>query len=346
MNKQEQAAFIFDDAQSIVQNVDMHEVRGKSILLTGATGLIGHYFVAALTQAAYAGDAPSAVYLISRYAAHDYYAALCSGLSVTIMQGDVTDEVFLRSLPSADLVVHAAGYGQPGKFMQDEIKTLQINTFVTLSLFKKLKPGGKFLFLSSSELYSGLSNPPYTEEQIGTTMPSYPRACYIEGKRCGEAIVNAYRRQGVNAKSARLCLAYGPGVKKGDVRVLNSFIQRGIEQGRVECMDAGKAMRTYLYVTDAVQMLFKILFWGREEVYNVGGTSRVSIADLARLVATIIGVPVIFPEVSHVAIPEAPSDVFLNIQKIRKEFGVDSLIPLETGIRNTVRWYQMLYDTV
>ena len=99
------------------------------------------------------------------------------------------------------------------EFMQNPVKTLQLNTSTTLLLFEKLLPGGKFLFISTSELYSGLSHPPFTEQQIGTTNTTHPRACYIEGKRCGEAIVNAFREQGVNAKSARLALAYGPGTE-------------------------------------------------------------------------------------------------------------------------------------
>ena len=71
-----------------------------------------------------------------------------------------------------------------------------------------------------------------SESDIGTTTPLHPRASYIEGKRGGETICNAYRSQGVRAVSARLALAYGPGTRKGDKRAMNSFIEKALMPGQ------------------------------------------------------------------------------------------------------------------
>jgi len=103
-----------------------------------------------------------------------------------------------------DYILHCAGYGQPQMFAKDKIKTIHINTDNIPVLFSTLKPEGKFLFISTSELYSGLKMPlgGYAETDIGTTTPQHPRACYIEGKRCGEGIVTAYREQGYDAMIA------------------------------------------------------------------------------------------------------------------------------------------------
>ena len=89
-----------------------------------------------------------------------------------------------------DFIIHAAGYGQPIRFVEDEIATIDINTRTTRELFNLLKTDGKYLFISTSEVYSGAKTP-YKESDIGTTTPQHPRACYIEGKRCGEAICSA-----------------------------------------------------------------------------------------------------------------------------------------------------------
>ena len=89
-----------------------------------------------------------------------------------------------------------------------------MNTTITNQLIKKLVKNGKFLFISSSELYSGLKKSKLNEEDIGNTHPSHMRACYIESNRCGEAIFNSYRRRNINAKSARLCLAFGSRCKR------------------------------------------------------------------------------------------------------------------------------------
>ena len=123
----------------------------------------------------------------------------------------------------------------------------------------------------------------------------HPRACYIEAKRCGEAICNAFRQQGVKAASARLALAYGPGTREGDKRVLNSFIERGLK-GAITMLDRGEAKRTYCYVSDAVELMWKILLHGREPVYNVGGTSKTTIGELACKIADYLHVPAVFPD--------------------------------------------------
>jgi hypothetical protein len=81
--------------------------------------------------------------------------------------------------------------------------------------------------------------------------------------------------------SARIALAYGPGTKKHDTRVLNQFIEKALVQKRIELLDSGEATRTYCYIDDVVEMLWNIVLRGNQEVYNVGGHSVTSIADLA-----------------------------------------------------------------
>jgi len=246
-------------------------------------------------------------------------------------------------LPKADLIIHASGYAQPGKFMADPLKTIALNTAVTLKLLEKLKPKGKFLFISSSEVYSGLTHPPFKEDQVGTTNTDHPRSCYIESKRCGEAIVYAARSKGVDAKSARLSLAYGPGTKRDDKRALHSFIGRALAEKKIELLDSGDALRTYCYITDAAHMMWNILLHGTGHIYNVGGTSRTSIAKLAKLIGKILNVPVVIPRSKKQALA-APEDVRLDLTKTRKEFGKQKLVSFEDGMKKTIAWQKELHE--
>src|SRR3990167_1547965 len=240
----------------------------------------------------------------------------------------------------ADYIVHGAGYGQPQKFLEDEMATIDINTRFTSDLFKYyLKPNGKFLFLSTSEVYSGLESPPFKEEQIGTTIPLHPRACYIESKRCGETICMAQRRLGVDAKVARLSLVYGEGTKKGDTRVLNQFIEQAITKGKIELLDSGTALRTYCYIDDAVKMLWGILLKGKESIYNVGGFSEVSITNLAKMIGEILNVDVVEPP-NKEGLIGAPQNVKLDMTKTMIEFGykIRDFTDLGMGLRKTIQW--------
>ena len=337
---------IMEDAERIRAAVDFSQFdSGKSILITGASGLVGNHLLASLKALKAAGpDRNFRVCAVMHSEPADYLKGFLDYEGAEIVVGDLTDTGFCSRLPAADFIIHAAGYGQPGKFMEDQVKTLKLNTSTTLALFERLKPGGKFLFVSTSEVYSGSPNLPYRETDIGTTGPTHPRACYIEGKRCGEAICNAYRARGTDAKSARLSLAYGPGTKAGDARVLNAFIAKGLS-GNINLLDQGHAKRTYCYVTDAVELMWNILFRGKEPVYNVGGRSKTTIRGLALGIGEHLGVPVAFPEETEETRQNAgaPDDVCLDMTLAEKKFGKRDYVGLEEGLVRTIQWQKILY---
>jgi nucleoside-diphosphate-sugar epimerase len=259
-----------------------------------------------------------------------------------VVQADLSQPEQVSKLGSFDCIIHAAGYGQPGLFMANPVATIKLNTSTTLALFDLLAQEGRFLFVSTAEVYSGLPTPPFRETQIGTTNTTHPRACYIEAKRCGEAICNAYRTGGIKASSARLALAYGPGTRKSDHRVLNSFIERGITEKKITLQDAGMAKRTYCYVSDAVELLWHILLRGTQPVYNVGGYSRTTIAELAKRIGSYLQVPVIFPDDVR-QVSGAPDDVCLDMTVTNREFQKARYLSFEEGLVRTIEWQRALY---
>lgn len=246
---------------------------------------------------------------------------------------------FPEDLEKADYIVYGPGYGQPLKFTQDKVRTIEINTTSLIKAFSYLKEGGTFLYISTSEVYSGAESP-YDEYSIGTTTPEHPRACYIEGKRCGEAICHSYASSGVNVKIARLALAYGPGTKRGDTRVINQLIEQGIT-GTITLRDGGEAIRTYLYITDAVDMLWKILLKGKSTVYNVGGFSTLTILELAHEIAYYMNATLLVPNITN-GLADAPAGVTLSMDKFLKEFE-QSFVPLSRGLALTIDYQKKLY---
>ncbi|OGG61455.1 hypothetical protein A3I46_01175 [Candidatus Kaiserbacteria bacterium RIFCSPLOWO2_02_FULL_54_13] len=336
------AQYIIADAQNSVTGIDFSGLKNKSILVTGASGLVGTYLLAGLAHVP-RKNRPKKMYVVCQSKPEPHWKEITDIVHATILRGDLCDDMFANRLPKADLIIHASGYAQPGKFMTDPLKTIALNTAVTLKLLEKLKPKGKFLFISSSEMYSGLTHPPFKEDQVGTTNTDHPRSCYIEGKRCGEAIVYAARSKGVDAKSARLSLAYGPGTKRDDKRALHSFINRALAEKKIELLDSGDALRTYCYITDAARMMWNILLRGTDNIYNVGGTSRTTIAKLAKLIGKILKVPVIIPRSKKQALA-APEDVRLDLTKAKKEFGKQKFVSFEDGMKKTIAWQKELHE--
>jgi len=279
--------------------------KNKIALITGATGLIGSRLVA------------------------------LAPLDVDVITMSRSEEI-----PNADIIIHAAGYAQPSLFMADPIGTIQVNTKMTIRLLDKLNPGGTFLFCSSSEVYNGL-NQEAQESDIGTTTPQHKRSAYIEGKRCGEAIVKAYRDRGITAISARIATAYGPGTKKDDTRAINQFIQQALTKKKIELKDRGEALRTFCYVDDTADMLWRIVKGGCRPVYNVGGTETATIADLARIIAEKTGAELIIPT-GDTNFIGAPKEVRMNLDSIR-ELGPFNYVSLSDGLDRTIAYQRGLY---
>ena len=333
---------IGEDAARVCDAVDLRGLQDKEILITGASGLIGTHLAACLAHLQSRGP-KLRVYAQMRSEPPPHLQRLLQSAAFEVLRLDLADFRTYPQLPRVDVVIHAAGYGQPGRFLANPGATIAINTSGTAALIQCLRGReGRFLFLSTSEVYSGLHKEALVEGDIGTTTPEHPRACYIEGKRCGEAICNAVRAQGGLVASARVALAYGPGTRKHDKRALNSFIERALCQKRIELMDAGQAVRTYCYISDTVEMLWRILLLGREGVYNVGGRSTVSILELAQLIGNKTGAVVSCPA-KATELAGAPEEVRLDLSRVETEFGKRQYMSLDEGLEKTIAWQRELY---
>lgn len=324
----------------------LQDLAGRRVLVTGGTGIIGLYVMAVLGVVDEKHDLGAITYT----SLHNYgtFNALVHDVSPTAvwMQTDLTVGSQVRTLPHADVIIHAAGYGQPAKFMANPVATIALNTSAVIHLDNLLEKGGRALFISSSEVYSGNAFIPHTEQVIGTTTPQHPRGAYIEGKRCGEAISYALDHTDKTYKVARVSLSYGPGTRPTDDRVINQFIAQAINNGEIRCKDSGQSGRTYNYVADAVEMLFHILLRGKHHVYNVAGMSDVSIRSLANTIATLTGTKATFPEEHKIGDTSAPAWVRSSIDLYRKEFGKDTFVDMVDGLTRTINWQKILYGKV
>ena len=332
---------ITKDCLNILNNVDLSSLKNKKILITGASGLIGVYIVSCLTSANLNND----IHCWVNSEIDLNFQKIFKNCS--IIKGDITSDQFFESISyknKYDLIIHAAGYGQPNKFLLDKIKTIKINTTVTQKLFEMLKENGSFVFFSTSEIYSGLEKDNISEEDIGTTTPQHIRAAYIESKRCGETICNSFSEMypNKNVKILRLSLAYGPGTKANDQRVLNSLIQKGLYNDTINLLDDGSSLRTYGYISDIIEMFWNILLFGKNKVYNLCGISKTSIFELSQIIGNQLNKNVVISNKNNLL--GSPKNVNLNLQRYYDEFNKNRFISLEDGIKNTIEWQRKIYE--
>lgn len=326
---------VLDDLIGMMDRVDMAPLHEKKILITGGTGLIGSYL---LSLFSYLGESRRLVISIDSISKSMVpQSAVEQYPGINFIRKDLGKEFELVGAPRYDFIIHAAGYGQPKKFLADEISTLILNGSTTIKLAEYLKDGGTYLFLSTSEVYLGSQDLPYKEIDCGQISPEHPRAPYVVGKSYGETVLASLERRGVNSKVARIALAYGPGTKEDDERVLNQLIKRGIVENAIHLLDQGRAIRTYCYVADTVEMLLRILLHGKSLIYNVGGISKVSIRELAYLLGELLDVEVTASN-DETFLVGAPSDVALDLTKYRMEFGEPDFQNLRNGLSKTIEW--------
>ncbi len=331
---------ITEDTKNLIKDKSCKYFKNKEILILGYSGIIGQYFVGFFLNLLNTKYSPKSIILVSKNLTPKYLSFLKEIKKIKIIQKDIAKNK-LHIFKKYDCIIFSAGYGQPSKFLNDPIETINLNTTILNNFIGKLKPKGKFLYMSSSEIYNKNKDKNLSENNIGLTNTDDPRASYIEAKRCGETIINVQKiKKNIDAKSIRLCLAYGPGSKKKDGRVLYQFIERSIKDKNLIIQDSGLAKRKYIYILDAVKMMLNIMVFGKKTTYNIAGKETVTIKSLAKKIADVFKIKLQVKK--RDALPGSPTDISLSIKRYEDEFGKINLTKLDDGLKKTVDWHKLL----
>ena len=332
--------FIYTEIDEIYNSKKYKFLKNKKILITGATGLLGQYFVAFFLKASEGKNKPKKITLLYKSEMPNYLSFLKKNKIFRLRKIDLAKKKF-SSIEKFDYIIHLATYGQPKKFLAESLKTFFLNTSLIENLILYLKTRGIFLFLSTSEIYFGLKDNP-KEDSIGKIKTDMDRASYIFSKLSGETFLNIYKRKhGLNFKSIRLCSAFGPGNKKDDNRVIYELIKKGLITKKISLQDSGSALRSYIYILDAMKMIINIMFFGRHNTYNVGGKNLISIKKLGKSISQILKCS--FKNSKKKRNYSAPQLASVNTGLYKKEFGSLNYKNFNKSLKKTIEWQKALY---
>ena len=270
--------------------IPWERLSGRTLLVTGATGLIGSLLVKTLLYRAdrFGTDVSIVAQVRSRARAERIFAGQRSfwGNRLFFLEADVTapyaDDF------SADYIIHAASSTASRDFVEkpvDVIATALQGTRNILELAKHSRPQS-VVYLSSMEVYGRLPHELVTEQDSGRLDPMAVRSSYPQSKRMAESMCAAYASQyGVRVSTARLTQTFGAGVRPDDNRVFAQFARSAMQKKDIVLCTTGQTKRDYLYTADAVRGLLSILLLAKGgEAYNISNPeSYITIYDMARL---------------------------------------------------------------
>ena len=330
---------ILEDIKKIL-NKNYSFFKKKEILILGATGIVGQYFLAFFFELLRGNDAPKSVTFVYKNKIPQYLNFLKKNKKFILIKDNLAN-IKINRYKNYDCIIYSTGYAQPSMFLKNSLETIKINTSSLNEFILKLKKNGKFLYVSSSEVYNKNKKKKLNENDIGKTNTNDPRACYIESKRCGEAIANIYNEKfNKDIKIARLSLTYGPGAKKNDGRALFQFIQRSILKKKISINDTGSAIRRYIYILDAVDIMLQIMLHGKSITYNVAGNEKITIRQLAEKIGKITKCQVTIKKKKSLA--GSPEDISLSMERYKNEFKKFKFIKMEEGLKKTINWHKKL----
>ena len=341
------------DVNEIVERIETKDkLEGKTILMTGARGFLGRYFIDVVKKinSDYFKNPIKFIGIDNLITSGVLGSSVYEDDNITFIEHDVIKALEINDKP--DYVIHAAGIASPHYYRTYPLETLDVainGTRHMLDLAKK--NNSKFIFFSSSEIYGDpdKENIPTSEKYRGNVSTLGPRSCYDEGKRVGETLCHIYQTNfGVDTNIIRPFNFYGPGMQEKDFRVLPNFGSR-IKAGLpLKIYGHGNQTRTFCYITDAIVGLFKVIIDGHGgESYNIGNpVPEISMIELVKKIKKILGEQIQYQIIDY---PDTyPSDEpnrrCPNIQKAIEEIDYNPRVNIDEGLKRFFQWTDENYE--
>ncbi len=306
----------------------------KRVLVTGGAGFIGSHLCERLL--AEGCEVFCADNLITGNMAN--LEGLLGRDRFTFLKQDVTNYIHLPG--RLDAVMHFASPASPIDYLQLPIQTLKVGALGTHKVLGLAKDKqATVLLASTSEVYGDPQVHPQREDYWGHVNPIGPRGVYDEAKRFAEALVMAYHRHhGVDTRIARIFNTYGPRMRKGDGRVVPTFINQALGAEDLTIFGDGSHTRSFCYIDDLVDGIMLLLQKGDAEPVNLGNDKEVSIRDFARIVLDLTGSS---SRLRHESLPvDDPKVRQPDISRAKELLGWRPRITLEEGLERTIEYFR------
>lgn len=248
---------------------------------------------------------------------------------------------FVHVPGSLDYILHFASPASPIDYLKMPIQTLKVGALGThnlLGLAREKK--ARILVASTSEVYGDPLEHPQSEDYWGNVNPVGPRGVYDEAKRFLEAITMAYHNfHGVDTRIVRIFNTYGPRMRVEDGRVLPAFFSQAIRGEGLTVFGDGSQTRSFCYVDDLVEGIFRLLMSEYHLPVNIGNPDEINILEFAREIITLVGNPKAYIDYRPLPVDD-PKVRQPDIARAKAILGWEPQVPRAQGLLETMKYFK------
>jgi dTDP-glucose 4,6-dehydratase len=239
-----------------------------------------------------------------------------------------------------DFILHFASPASPIDYLELPIQTLKVGSLGTHNMLGLARAkGARFLLASTSEVYGDPKEHPQKETYWGNVNPVGPRGVYDEAKRFAEAMAMAYHRyHGVEVRIVRIFNTYGPRMRLRDGRVVPAFIQQALKGEPMTVFGEGKQTRSFCFVDDLVEGLWRLLKSAVREPVNIGNPHEMTILEFAQIIRKATNSS---SEIAYKPLPvDDPQTRQPDITLARTLLGWEPKVTLAEGLARSIGYFQ------
>jgi len=256
----------------------------------------------------------------------------------TFHHHDVTNYVHVSG--PIDYILHFASPASPIDYLKMPIQTMKVGSIGTLHMLGVAKSkNARILVASTSEVYGDPNVHPQSEEYWGNVNPIGPRGVYDEAKRFQEALTMAYHtHHGLETRIIRIFNTYGPRMRLDDGRALPTFFRQAIKGNDITVFGDGSQTRSFCYVSDLVDGIYKLLKSDYHLPVNIGNPEEISILDFAKEILSFTGSDqkIVFKDLPK----DDPMQRKPDITKAREILGWEPKISRKEGFEKTFDYFK------
>ena len=305
----------------------------KKVLVTGGAGFLGSHLCDALVKR---GDTVTCIDNLSTGKISNI-SHLEKKSQFSLILQDVENSYDIKS----DTVFNLACPASPVAYQKNPISTIQtaiLGAINALQLAEKNK--ARVFQASTSEVYGDAQVHPQNEQYWGNVNPIGVRACYDEGKRCGETLFFDYNRQRkVDIRVGRIFNTYGPRMHINDGRVVSNFIVQALQNSPITVYGSGTQTRSFCYVDDLVDGILKFMDQDEEiGPINIGNPNEISMHELAEAICRLTDSK---SKIKFMSLPQDdPIRRNPDIGKIKNLVNWEPKVELEDGLKETIKYFK------